>query len=715
MQDSIKTYRDIPGLTVEEISEIEKLTSKRDFFSYGACLATEAFELPDGSLSGFASKFCDLLSELFETEFIPEIYDWDILIADLASGAVDFTGELTATEERMKIYGMSLPIAERMLRIFTLTDSEIETEADVNDLKLGFLTDSVTADSVLESYNLTFECVDVDNYEAAAAMLNSGEIDAFIEEAVADPAFSEYDFIKSRVFFPMVHDPVSMTAADPELAPLIYAVSKYIEAGGFDRLYELYREGDFEYSKYKLNKSFTDKERAYADDLINRGAAVTVAYEHDNYPVSFYNEKDGEFEGIAVDVLAEIGRLTDIRFEPAASTDETWAEIFEKLNSGEACMVPQLLSSGSYNDSLLWGASPYAHSHFTLMSKSDYPNLESYQVSRRTVGALRGSGIIDVFREFFPDHETLVLYDTRYDCLDALERGEIDLLMASEYMLLMQINYREKTGFKINLKLDSPLDSRFGFAGGEEVLCSVIDKAQQYVNTGLIEMNWTSRSFDYTKRLAEESARYLTIFLIIMFFVLAATVFMLLKNIKLSKKLREIANYDALTGIYTRRFFTELASFQIARSVRTGVDCFIIIFDLDHFKSVNDTHGHQAGDEVLREMAKRVKKTIRPYDILGRYGGEEFIILMTDVRDINKDNAIFAVERIRQEICKTPVDFEKIKIPISASFGISYAAPMFDLPTATKHADKALYTAKETGRNKVVFSEADNKSEQADR
>jgi len=109
---------------------------------------------------------------------------------------------LTATDERMEVYNMTLPIAERMLRIYTLSDTGIKTETDMNGLKIGFLTGSITEDSILTIYHhhLSFSSVDVDNYDAAARMIESREIDVFVEEAVSAPVFDEYDFISSQIF-----------------------------------------------------------------------------------------------------------------------------------------------------------------------------------------------------------------------------------------------------------------------------------------------------------------------------------------------------------------------------------------------------------------------------------------------------------------------------------------------------------------------------------
>ena len=111
--------------------------------------------------------------------------------------------------------------------------------------------------------------------------------------------------------------------------------------------------------------------------------------------------------------------------------------------------------------------------------------------------------------------------------------------------------------------------------------------------------------------------------------VLAITVFYIVKSVKLGRKIDEISHNDSLTGVYNRRFFMELAKVQFARSLRTNVSCFFLVFNLDNFKSLRDSYGYLAADHVLMIIAERAKNTMRPYDILGRYTDEGFIILMT--------------------------------------------------------------------------------------
>jgi diguanylate cyclase (GGDEF)-like protein len=291
--------------------------------------------------------------------------------------------------------------------------------------------------------------------------------------------------------------------------------------------------------------------------------------------------------------------------------------------------------------------------------------------------------------------------------LDALEQDKVDLLMASEYMLITQSHYREKAGFKINLRLSTPLETYFGFNKDEEILRNIISKAQQFVQTDVIAHRWKNRSFDYSKKFAEEQVFYARIFGGVVSFLFLASLFLLIRTIRLEKKLVEFASKDALTDIYNRRYFMELATIHIERSFRMSSSCFVVIYDLDHFKLVNDKYGHLAGDKVLKETAARIKKTIRPYDLFGRYGGEEFILVMSDVDEKNVFNA---VERLRQKICAAPVEYENLRIPISASFGISSATPPTDINEATKHADEALYRAKEGGRNRVVVHREDHMS-----
>ena len=166
--------------------------------------------------------------------------------------------------------------------------------------------------------------------------------------------------------------------------------------------------------------------------------------------------------------------------------------------------------------------------------------------------------------------------------------------------------------------------------------------------------------------------------------------------------LEKSANTDALTGAYNRRFFMDSIPFMIPNALREEKLPFLVLFDLDHFKKVNDTYGHQAGDFVLQCFAEMVSDTVRASDIFARYGGEEFIMLISCG---TKADARTLIERIRLRIMDSIIEYEDKVIPITASIGVAtvQSGDQKDIDSAIALADKALYTAKSDGRNRVVF------------
>jgi diguanylate cyclase (GGDEF)-like protein len=165
------------------------------------------------------------------------------------------------------------------------------------------------------------------------------------------------------------------------------------------------------------------------------------------------------------------------------------------------------------------------------------------------------------------------------------------------------------------------------------------------------------------------------------------------------EQLREKAMHDQLTGLLTRGAFFEIHDGEVARAVRTGAELALIMVDLDHFKQINDRHGHLAGDEVLRETARRLRSTFRRSDVIGRYGGEEFVVLALDC---DAADALRLAERFRQSVCATPFATPAGPITVTTSVGV---AAVSDVPASIgllKAADEALYRAKGTGRNRVV-------------
>ncbi|MCD6061072.1 MAG: diguanylate cyclase [Moraxellaceae bacterium] len=170
---------------------------------------------------------------------------------------------------------------------------------------------------------------------------------------------------------------------------------------------------------------------------------------------------------------------------------------------------------------------------------------------------------------------------------------------------------------------------------------------------------------------------------------------------------REMSTIDGLTRLTNRRSFIERGHSELSRAQRTGsgsVAC--VMVDLDHFKKINDTWGHHAGDAVLVAASAIMMSSARQYDEVGRYGGEEFALLLPGT---TLESAVCVAERIRERIATTPVAVDGKTIPMTASFGVAlYPAPGIEtLNDLLKAADKALYEAKEAGRNCVCTARPD--------
>lgn len=173
----------------------------------------------------------------------------------------------------------------------------------------------------------------------------------------------------------------------------------------------------------------------------------------------------------------------------------------------------------------------------------------------------------------------------------------------------------------------------------------------------------------------------------------------------------KLTTTDGLTQIYNKRYFLKEMEREMSRSLRYDRELSLIMLDIDHFKPINDTYGHLAGDHVLRQVAKRIREHIRRDDIFGRYGGEEFALMLPE---LNKYHGAQLAEKLRRLVEAEPFIFDNISIPVTLSMGISDLGEYKGVVSAggdleinpfafIKLSDDRLYQAKQSGRNRVVM------------
>ena len=624
------SYRDIPGVTETEIRDIENLKEQTDSFIYGMVTSTEMFvDIHNGEINGFSALFCQWLTELFGIEFLPVIYEWGDLIDGLESGEIDFTGELTATEERRMKYLMTDPIAMRMVKSFRIEDSLPFSEiAQTRPIRYVFFEGVTTIEDVTSQISGEYEIITVLEYEEAYEKLKSGEGDAFFDESNAEAAFDIYPDVVAADYLPIIYSPVSLTTQKQYLAPVISIVQKALQSDNIHYLTTLYKSGYDEYLENKLRMKLSAEEREYIDN----NPVVRFAAEYENYPLSFYNTQEKEWQGIVFDVLLEVEKLTGLSFELANGPTTEWPEILQMLDNGEVSMVSELIRSPEREGRYLWPSTILLSDNYALISKTEFPGIAVNEILYVRVGVPRNTAYQEIFETWFPDHRYSVLYEGSEIAFDALARGEVDMIISSMFKLLALTNYREEPGYKANIVFDRSVDSTLGFNINETALCSLVDKALMMIDTQGIGNQWTRRTFDYRIRVTRAIMPWVisapVVFLILLFLFI-----IMYRNRNESKrldKLVQLRTAEADAANQAKTFFLA----NMSHEMRTPMNAIIGMTSI----------GLSAADE------DRMKNCLVKIDSASKH----LLGVINDVLDISK------IEAKKFELSPAVFEFEKM-------------------------------------------------------
>lgn len=288
---------------------------------------------------------------------------------------------------------------------------------------------------------------------------------------------------------------------------------------------------------------------------------------------------------------------------------------------------------------------------------------------------------------------------------------------------VMKVRQREEALFafyRVLIDLFSPDDSAFGISGEEQF--ETLGGNEELLNQKLVD-GWAERKRAFSlgesrdgkawllisleKKTLQPALFYLSVthipedFALASLRVLIAQAEIALDNVRLFQEVQELATKDELTGLSNRRHIFQCAHEEVDRARRFKHPLSVVMVDVDHFKSLNDTHGHQAGDQVLKVVANRLFAGLRKIDRAGRYGGEEFMLLLPGC---NENDAIKVVaERLRQAICESSIPSSHGDLTVTASFGVAeFRCGEETFEEALAGADQSLYAAKERGRNCCV-------------
>lgn len=431
---------------------------------------------------------------------------------------------------------------------------------------------------------------------------------------------------------------------------------------------------------------FNAQETAY----IAKSNAVRMCVDPDWVPFERINEA-GKHEGIAADLIQAIAQRVGLRIE--LYPVKNWEESLAASKAG-ACQIMSFLNQTPARDQWLIFTDPIFFDPNIIVTREEHPYIGDMNgLTKKTVALPRGTMVEERIRREYPEL-TPILTENEQQAVALVSGRQADMTIRS----LIVAAYAIKKEGLFNLKIaghvpDFTNKLRIGVIKDEPVLRDILDK-------GVKTLTAQEREVISNKHVSiqvKQGIDYRLIWQVVgVSTVLLLVILLWMQKLRtLNRKLEKLSITDRLTGLYNRLKLDEVLESEIARAPRSGQLFSVILIDIDHFKLVNDRHGHQTGDHVLVDVAKLLRTGTRATDFIGRWGGEEFLIVCPHTDTIGASRL---AENLRQTIQDHHFPVVEHK---TASFGVASYRQNDTVTEIVSRADAALYAAKEAGRNRV--------------
>lgn len=696
----------IPGITLTE-TEQQYLKSKP------VITVSNEFDWPpfDFAISGKPMGFgIDLMSLLAQKSGIKmkfiNGYTWDELVEMFFNGEIDVIHSLSVTPQRQEKALFSVPYYHsKNVLIFRGDNTDISTLEDLED-KIISLPKGWSSIEFFKQYFPKVHIVEVDSSRKALEYVDLGKVEATVEqEGIAGYFIKKFGFSDLKMSRWIENDELQKTSS------MHYAVLKSdpVLFGILEKAMSMVTPSEMQILEQKWfglggirigqeDAGLTPDERIF----LEQKKEIRYAISPDRMP--FEAARQGRATGMTADLMALFGEKLNIPFRmvPTAS----WSESIDSVRTGISDLLPMISTTKDRNKTLDF-TSPYLTYSVAIIVKDDYPFITGMQdLKPKQVGIVSDANLSDIFLSRYPDTQFMLKKNAKECLMDIssgrMEAGLLSLPVASHYIRALGL-----TNLKIAGQADFPEEIRVGVKKENQILHSIMSKLVRSIPQNEIDtiyQKWVvlefDHQFDYTllwKILSVAAVILIVVGLwnwkLVSLNKKIATANQLLKET--AQELEKISITDSLTNIFNRRYLDKTIEAELQRAKRYNHPLSCILIDIDYFKSVNDEFGHQSGDQVLETFALLLKNNIRNTDTLGRWGGEEFLIICPEIAI---DNACHVAETLRVKI--EAVDFIDIGNR-TASFGVSEYRPGDTKEMLVSKADKALYTAKVNGRNRV--------------
>ena len=431
---------------------------------------------------------------------------------------------------------------------------------------------------------------------------------------------------------------------------------------------------------------FSGQEQAY----IAATKTIRMCVDPDWVPFERINEQ-GKHEGIAADLVQTVAQRVGLRIE--LFPVKNWEESLAASKAGD-CQIMSFLNQTPARDKWLVFTDPIFFDPNIIITREEHPYIGDLKgLAKKTVALPKGTMVEERIRREYPDL-TPILTESEQQAVALVSDRQADMTIRS----LIVAAYAIKKEGLFNLKIaghvpDFTNKLRIGVIKREPILRDILDKGVKTLSAQERE----AISNKHVSIQVQHGIDYRLVWKIVgASSIILLIVLLWMKKLRaLNRKLEKLSITDRLTGLFNRLKLDEVLESEVARAPRSGQPFSVILIDIDHFKAVNDQHGHQTGDQILIDLAEILRSGTRATDFVGRWGGEEFLIVCpyTDAA-----SACQLAENLRQTIQdhRFPVVAQK-----TASFGVASFRQDDTVREIVSRADTALYAAKAAGRNRV--------------
>jgi len=673
-----------------------------------------AAQSPTGQPQGFLIDMWRLWAKQSDTQitFIARNIEESLSLID--NNDIDVLVGFPETWLDQKHFSLAKPIYQSKAKMFIRNNfpnvkSLSYFDKENINTKVGIWQNTPFKEQLLTKYpHINFKFYPTIDTLVKAAELE--EIDVFV--ALAD--FMDLKLLKENLqtFFYTLDMPSFKVTLSPLIkkgnSRLIAAINEGFEQIELEQLVTLedrWLSGDDQYYKNLFTKiSLTEQE----DQLIAQNKAVRVGFLKSLAPTEFIDRK-GKFSGITRDILDLISLRTGLRFDFIGY--DSWQQLYQSMLARDIDIIPSITPTEEREEKLLF-STPYWKAPWVILHPQ-YMGRQS-QLSDfygKSLAIVKDFYLVNYLRENHP-LITLEIVKTRAEGLQAIQRKKVDGLVETIASASQLLKQESLVSLTISVIEDTPEDnSHFGLQKNEPLLVSIFDKGIASISVkekDNIHEKWFSVDINtgFDKSVVMRVALQVALLIVI----ILAIIIMWNRRLKteithrkqLEEKMKHMASHDDLTGLANRMLLKDRINTAIEFHQRQSLLMAVLFLDLDGFKNINDTYGHDVGDDLLVLVAQRLLSCVRTSDTVVRFGGDEFVLLLTGLH--HSDEANFVADKVLQKL-QSPFELEATSQQIGCSIGIA----MFPDDGANdaellKAADTLMYQVKAAGKNHYLTS-----------